>query len=76
MQRVAAATGGTIQTSVNNVIDEVSIFHFSLGIIFHFSMKILFCLNVVLYVGGEHSSFIHYQLKLLRFVCLQGSWNL
>lgn len=24
LQRVAAATGGTVQTSVNNVIDEVS----------------------------------------------------
>lgn len=25
LQRVAAATGGTVQTSVNNVIDEVSL---------------------------------------------------
>lgn len=24
LQRVAAATGGTVQTSVNNIIDEVS----------------------------------------------------
>lgn len=28
LQRVAAATGGTVQTSVNNVIDEVTILHF------------------------------------------------
>lgn len=28
LQRVAAATGGTVQTSVNNVIDEVSPLNF------------------------------------------------
>jgi chaperonin GroEL (HSP60 family) len=34
LQRVAAATGGTVQTSVNNVIDEVSISHFHLVLFF------------------------------------------
>lgn len=28
LQRVAAATGGTVQTTVNNIIDEVSPMHF------------------------------------------------
>lgn len=28
LQRVAAATGGTVQTTVNNIIDEVFLFHF------------------------------------------------
>lgn len=27
LQRVAAASGGTVQTSVNNVIEEVSVAH-------------------------------------------------
>ena len=35
LQRVAAATGGTVQTSVNNIIDEVSVMlaYFSLLVI-------------------------------------------
>ena len=30
LQRVAAASGGTVQTSVNNVIDEVCLIFYSL----------------------------------------------
>ena len=30
LQRVAAATGGTVQTSVNNIVDEVYLPHFSI----------------------------------------------
>lgn len=34
LQRVAAATGGTVQTSVNNIIDEVVIMHCSFFYVF------------------------------------------
>lgn len=42
LRRVAAATGGTVQTSVNNVIDEVSMLPFLLYIS-HFRPETFFC---------------------------------
>lgn len=42
LHRVAAATGGTVQTSVNNVIDEVSMLPFLLYIS-RFRPETFFC---------------------------------
>lgn len=41
LQRVAAATGGTVQTSVNNVIDEVITFKNFNFIFFFCNLKVI-----------------------------------
>ena len=47
LQRVAAATCGTVQTTVNNVIDEVSPMHF----VTHY----YFCLENICTIIGQFS---------------------
>ena len=66
LQRVAAATGGTVQTSVNNVIDEVG------------SHSVRNCLatcilGVPLFFRTKQSS-EEYDIVLLCW--LKGSWNM
>lgn len=48
LQRVAAATGGTVQTSVNNVIDDVGFL----------SVIVILCNCILTYVLGVPLSFI------------------